>query len=366
MEETRKDKILVVDDIKIDRDILDQMLEEDYEVVQADGGLKALMLLKEQPDAYAAVLLDLVMPKVDGFAVLKVMKEKKWIETTPVIVISAENSTDAETRSFGLGASDFIRKPFDQCLIQHRVKNIVDLFRYKRSLEKKVETQMETMREQYKILQFQAEKIRQSNTRIIDILGTVVEQRNLENSAHIKHVKGFTRILAMEVMKEYPEYRLTEKKVELIASASTLHDIGKIAIPDSILLKPGKLTKDEFEYMKSHASRGGEILQQIKGVWDKEYGTACYEICRHHHERWDGRGYPDALKGEDIPLSAQLVSIADVYDALVSERVYKKAYTMEEAFHMIISGECGVFNPKLLECFRNVRKEFEELAKQHR
>lgn len=361
-----KDKVLVVDDIGINREILSDMLSDDFDIVQAEGGMKALKILKEQHAEFVAVLLDLIMPEVDGFAVLEVMRSQKWIDTTPVIVISGENSKEAETKSLGLGASDFIRKPFDQYLVKRCVKNIADLFSYKRSLEKKVESQTETLRKQYRLLQLQAEKIRESNGKIIDILGTVVEQRNLESGEHIKRVKGFTRILATEVMREYPEYELTEEKVELIASASALHDIGKIAIPDSILLKPGKLTDDEYEYMKSHASRGGEILQQIEGAWDKAYGTLCYEICRHHHERWDGRGYPDALKGEAIPISAQLVSIADVYDALVSERVYKEAYTLEQAFHMIVSGECGVFNPKLLECFRNVRKEYEELAEEYK
>lgn len=357
-----KDKVLVVDDIKINREILADMLEEDYEIEQAENGMKALKILKERHEEFVVVLLDLIMPEVDGFAVLEVMRSQKWLDATPVIVISGEDSKEAEKRSLGLGASDFIRKPFDQYLVKRRVKNTADLFSYKRSLEKKVESQTEKLRKQYRLLQLQTEKIRESNTRIIDILGNVVEQRNLESGEHIKRVKEFTRILAEEVMKEYPEYGLNEEKVELIASASALHDVGKIAIPDSILLKPGKLSDDEYEFMKSHASRGAEIIQNIEGVWDKTYGTICYEICRHHHERWDGRGYPDALKGENIPLSAQLVSIADVYDALVSERVYKEAYSPEQAFHMIVSGECGVFNPKLLECFRNVRKPFETLA----
>lgn len=357
-----KDKILVVDDVQINREILEDMLQEDYEVVQAEGGMKALKILKERHGEFSAVLLDLIMPEVDGFAVLEVMRNQKWVETTPVIVISGEESKEAEIRSLGLGASDFIRKPFDQNLVKRRVKNIVDLFGYRQSLEKKVESQTETLQKQYRLLQLQAEKIRESNAKIIDILGTVVEYRNLESGEHIKRVKGFTKILAEELMKEYPEYGLTEEKVELIASASALHDIGKIAIPDSILLKPGKLTADEYEYMKSHASRGAEILQQIEGVWDGEYGTICYEICRYHHERYDGRGYPDGLKGDEIPISAQIVSIADVYDALVSERVYKGAYSLEQAFHMIVSGECGIFSPKLLECFRNVRKEYERMV----
>ena len=225
-----------------------------------------------------------------------------------------------------------------------------------------MEEQTETLKKQYQLLKIQAARLQKSNTNIIDILGTVVESRNLESGEHVMRVKGYTEILAKEMMKEYPEYGLTDKKIEVIVSASALHDIGKIAIPDNILLKPGKLTQDEYEYMKSHTTRGCEILNNIKDVWDEEYEKASYEICRHHHERYDGRGYPDKLKGDEIPISAQLVSVADVYDALVNERVYKSAYSKEQAFSMIINGECGIFSPKLLECFRNCREQFEELA----
>lgn len=360
-----KEKILVVDDISVNRDMLEEMLKEDYEIEQAEGGMQALRILKDRQDEFVAILLDLMMPEVDGFAVLEVMRQQKWSDSTPVIVISGENSRETEKRSLSLGAADFIRKPFDQYVVRQRVKNIADLFSYRRSLESKVKKQTETLRKQYRILQLQAEKIRERNVKIIDILGTVVECRNLESGEHIKRVKGFTGILAKELMKAYPEYELTEEKIGLIATASALHDIGKIAIPDHILLKPAKLTDDEYDYMKSHAARGAEILQQIEEVWDGEFGKICYDICRHHHERYDGRGYPDALRGDDIPIAAQLVSVADVYDALVSERVYKEAYSPEKAFHMIVSGECGVFSPKLLECFRNVRKDFEKLAAEH-
>ena len=364
-----KEKVLIVDDIEINRDMLEEMLRDEYEVVKADGGMSALRILKERYEEFVIVLLDLIMPEVDGFSVLDVMNKKRWIEKTPVIVITGEDSKEAERKSLSLGASDFVRKPFDFYLVKRRVKNIADLFSYRRSLEKKVEQQTETLkkqtetlRKQNALLQHQAEKIRQSNTKVIDVLGTVVEYRNLESGGHIERIKGFTRILAKELQKEYPEYGLTDEKVEQIVSASALHDIGKIMLPDSILLKQAKLTEDEDAYMKSHASRGAEILQEINGVWDGEYGATCYEICRFHHERYDGRGYPDRLQGEQIPISAQLVSIADTYEELVSERIYKDACSPDESFRRIISGECGVFSPKLLECFRNVKKEYEAFA----
>lgn len=192
----------------------------------------------------------------------------------------------------------------------------------------------------------------------------MVECRNLESGEHVKRVKGFTRILAEQAMKDYPEYGLTPELIDMIFSASALHDVGKIAISDGILLKPGRLTKEEFDIMKTHTIKGCEVLEHIEDVWDETYGRISYEICRSHHERYDGRGYPDGLEGENIPVSAQLVSLADVYDALVSERVYKKAYSLEEAFRMIQAGECGVFSPKLLECFSRAREKFEQLAQE--
>ena len=302
------------------------------------------------------------MPDGDGFAVLEIMKKRNWLEKMPVLIISGENSLETEKKCFSYGISDFIHKPFDNTLVRHRVKNVTELFMYKNQLEQRVEKQTETLRKQYRILQIQAEKLKLNNVRIIDILGTVVEGRDLESGGHIFRVKNYTEALGRQLMEDYPEYGLDEKQMAVIASASALHDIGKIAIPDNILLKPAKLTDAEYEYMKSHTTRGCEILENIEGAWDKDYAKASYDICRHHHERYDGRGYPDGLKGDDIPISAQIVSIADVYDALINERVYKSAYTKEEAFHMIVTGECGIFSPKLLECYRKVRRQFETLA----
>lgn len=357
-----KNKVLIVDDAELNRELLGEMLCDKYSIMQASNGQKAVEILEKSADEIAVVLLDLVMPEMDGFEVMEIMGKNGLIGKIPVLIISGETALEVEKRCFDYGISDFIRKPFDNTLVRKRVDNIVRLFQYQNELEETVEKQTETLRKQYKLLLLQAEKIHKRNESIIDILGTVVEYRNLESGQHIKRVKGFTDLLARELMKEYPEYGLTEKMIETIVTASALHDIGKIAIPDSILLKPGKLTREEFEYMKSHTTRGSEILMNIKDVWEEDYRKVSYEICRHHHEKYDGRGYPDGLAGEDIPVSAQVVSLADVYDALVSERVYKNAYSKDEAFHMIVTGECGVFSPKLLECFRNVRKEFEALA----
>lgn len=353
------EKILIVDDVSTNRMMLADMLEGEYETEEAKDGREAIQILQERHAEFGLVLLDLGMPQFNGFDVMSVMKKQGWLESLPVIVITGEDSQEVEEKSLSLGATDFIRKPFNEAVVRKRVENTATLFSYKRSLESKVAEQTQTLKVQYKQLLQLSNRIRKNNEKIIEVLGMVTEYRDKESGEHILRVKTYTEIIAMEAMKEYPEYQLTEEKVQQIALASVLHDIGKICIPDRILLKPGRLTDDEYEFMKSHASRGAEMLSQISGAWDREFGDICYDICRHHHEKYDGRGYPDGLKGEEIPIAAQLVSIADVYDALVTERIYKEAYTPDQAFHMIVTGECGMFSPKLMECFRNVRSEIE-------
>jgi putative two-component system response regulator len=347
--------------MELNREILEEILQEQYNTISAENGKQAIEMIEKYKTDISVMLLDIVMPELDGYGVLEYMKQNDYIGKIPVLVISGENSIKIEKRCFEMGASDYVRKPFDNALVCNRVRNIADLYGYKNGLEEKVHNQTETLRTQYKLLQKQAKELKEKNENIIDILGTVVECRDMESGEHIQRVKEYTRILAEEMMQDYPEYGLTKHKIEIISSASALHDIGKIAIPDHILLKPGKLTAEEYEYMKSHTTRGCEVLNNIKGAWDEEYGKYSYEICRHHHERYDGRGYPDGLRADEIPISAQLVSIADVYDALVNERVYKDAIPLDKAFQMIMQGECGVFSPKLLEAFRKVRRQFEAL-----
>lgn len=356
------DKILIIDNDKKSHKKIEKAFGKEYELTFAHTGMQALKELETDRSQYAAVLLDYDLPNEEGVAVLQYMQTKEWLTTLPVIAVAGEDAVEDIEQVLSLGAADFVRKPVEPVLLKHRVKNTAELYRYKQVMEKKVQEQTAMLRKQYKVLLMQAEKLQSNNIKIVDILGTVVEYRNLESGAHIQRVKSFTRELAMELARQYPEYELSQKKIEKIVSASALHDLGKITIPDSILLKPGKLTDDEFAYMKSHAARGAEILSQIQDVWDDEYSQVVYDICRYHHERYDGRGYPDHLKGEDIPISAQIVSVADVYDALVSESVYKKAVAPEKAFHMILNGECGLFSPKILVCLRAVRPQFEKIA----
>ena len=357
-----RNKILIVDDMDLNRQLLIQILQSDYNIIEARDGEEAIEIVRKNPFDLSAILLDLIMPGMDGFQVLEKLREEKYLDNIPVLIISGDSTPETETRCFELGISDFIGKPYHKNIVKQRLNNAISYYEYKSKLEEKVHEQTHLVQKQFRLLKKQAERLHHRNEEIIDILGTVVEYRSLESGEHIKRVKGFTKILGEEFSKDYPEYGIDEEKLEIITSASALHDIGKIAIPDNILLKPSRLTDEEFTCMKTHTIRGCEILSDIKDVWDDEYNKTCYEICRYHHERYDGKGYPDGLKGDEIPISAQLVSIADVYDALTNERCYKKAFSTSEAYDMIINNKCGVFSPRLMEVFKKVRGKFEEIV----
>lgn len=345
----QRDTLLIVDDMEVNRAILRSVFERDYNILEAENGEQALMLLEQYYGTIAAMLLDVVMPVKDGYQVLTEMGERGLLSQVPAIVITAEGSAESEVRAFDLGASDIIMKPFEPYVVKRRVQNIVELNRHKLHLEELVEEQ--------------AQSLRESNEVMIDTLSSIIEYRSLESGQHVMRIRMFTKILLEDVARSYQEYDLDERKIGIIASAASMHDIGKIAIPDSILNKPGPLTPGEFEIMKTHAVKGCEILAGLDRMSDTEYLQYAYNICRYHHERWDGRGYPDGLRGENIPVCAQVVGLADCYDALTSDRVYKKAFPQEQAFNMILNGECGAFSPKLLECFKNVREQFDELSR---
>ncbi len=354
-----KSKILIVDDVFINRGILSDILSDEYDMIEAENGEEALEKINKYENELAVVLLDLMMPVKDGFYVLEKLKEQKLLDRLPVLVISGETSIESENRCLDFGVADFIHKPFDETIVRRRVMNIIDLYSYKNTLEDKVTEQTKMLIEQNRELQIQAETLEKYNKTIVDVLGTVVESRNLESGDHVQRVKGYTKILAEQVMKDYPEYRLSDDVINIIVPASALHDVGKIAISDNILLKPGRLTPEEFNEMKLHTIRGCKIIESIKDAWSDEYKKISYEICRFHHEKYDGNGYPDKLSGDDIPIHAQIVSIADVYDALTSKRCYKEQYEKNTAYSMIIEGQCGVFNPKLINCLKKIKKDYE-------
>ena len=347
MEKRNLPQLLVVDDSEMNREILKEILGKEYRILEACDGNEALEMLEQYGTEISLVLLDIIMPKMDGFEVLAYMNRDKWIEDIPVIMISSEGSESYIRRAYELGASDYISRPFDTKVVYQRVINMIKLYAKQRRLIHLVTDQI-----------YEKEK---NNRMMTGILSQIVEFRNGESGLHVLHINILTQLLLEKLMRKSENYNLSWSQQYMIATASALHDIGKIGIDEKILNKSGKLTKEEFEIMKQHTLIGAQMLDSLEMYHDEEMMKYAYEICRWHHERYDGKGYPDGLKGEEIPISAQVVSLADVYDALVSDRVYKKAYSHEKAMEMILNGECGVFNPILLECLveiqDKVRKE---------
>jgi putative two-component system response regulator len=345
----KRNTLLIVDDIEINREMLMYIFKEQYDILEAADGERAIELIEKYQDEIALIFLDLIMPKKSGLEVMEFMVEKKLMNELPVIMITGEATADSDAKAYEYGAADIIYKPFDARVVMRRSQNIIELYENRRNIEQQ-------LAERTKELTESNEKLKNNSEFLINALSSVIEFRSLESGEHIRRVKYYTGILLKNLMELYPEYNLSDEDMELIVNASALHDLGKIAIPDSILLKPGKLTKSEFEEMKKHTIRGCEILENFKQDNNDLY-RYCYDICRYHHERYDGRGYPDHLVGEDIPIWAQVVSIVDVYDALVSKRVYKDPYAFAEAEMMIVEGECGVFSPKILECFHAAKPQ---------
>ena len=299
-----RDTILIVDDQSSNRDALTEILKNDYKTVEAVNGIEALSVLSKSRENIAAMLLDLVMPKMNGQEVLAKMSEAKLMDDFPVMVCSGEGNLDVVEKCFAYGISDFIRKPYENDMVLQRVKKLDSLYQSRRESNDKLKKFAKVLQNQNKILEQQAKMQKNDNINLMDSLGTIVEYRNTENHQHIKRVKAFTKVLASHMMKEFPEYKLTEEQIGQITAASALHDIGKIMIPDNILFKPGKYTSEEFDYMKSHTIRGYDIIAQIADNWDKELMEFCKQIARSHHEKFDGRGYPENLKGDKIPIAA--------------------------------------------------------------
>jgi putative two-component system response regulator len=349
---SEKLKLLVVDDVEINRMILSELFSGEFEVLEASNGLEALEIINSDASDLSIVLLDLLMPIMDGFGVLKDMNRSGRIKSIPVILVTSEDDDNMSLESYGLGVSDVMHKPFNAAIVTQRVKNVIELYAYKNHLEDKLVEQKEALIEQ-------EGRIKQMNFSLIDTLSATVEFRNVESGKHIKRTRLLLKLI-MENIRD--QYYFTDEQLELISSAAALHDVGKIAIPDAVLMKPGKLTTDEFDIMKTHTTKGAEILQALDLLQDKEYFQYCYDITRYHHERWDGRGYPDGLTGDNIPIWAQAAALVDVYDALTSKRVYKGAYTHEKAVDMILNGECGNFNPLLMVTLRRISPQLKQMA----
>lgn len=344
-----KQKILIADDSEMNRMLLAEMLNEEFEIVEAENGQECLKKLQKYGKEISVVLLDIMMPVMDGFEVLTYMNKSRWIEDIPVIMISSEESVTYIRRAFEFGASDYIKRPFDGKVVYQRVFNTIKLYAKQRRL--------------ISIVSDQIHEKEKSNQMMVQLLSQIVEFRNGESGQHVLHIQTLTELLLDRLVQKTDKYELSSDECYLISTASAVHDIGKIAIDEKILNKPGKLTKEEFEIMKKHTLIGAEMIGKMEQFKEEPLMQTAYEICRWHHERYDGRGYPDGLKGDEIPISAQVVSLADVYDALVGERVYKKAYSHEKAIQMILNGECGAFNPILLECLLDIQDRIKRKVK---
>ena len=338
-----KPQILLVDDSEMNRLILAEILQGDYRILEAKDGRECMDALQAEAGNLALVLLDINMPVMDGFEVLKAMNANHTIEDIPVIMISSDDSDAAIRRSYELGASDYVNRPFDARIVYRRVTNTIKLYAKQRRLVQMVSEQI---------------RARENNTdMLVGVLSHIVEFRNGESGAHVRHIRIITELLLHRLLEFSSRYSITAEQQDMIPLASALHDIGKIGIDEKILNKPGRLTPEEFEVMKTHSMLGAQMLHDLDNFAEQPLLQTAYEIARWHHERWDGRGYPDGLKGDEIPISAQLVSLADVYDALTSERCYKKAFSHEKAVQMILNGECGAFNPLLLQCLTDVQTD---------
>ena len=343
----KRQKILIVDDSKLNRDILKEILGDAYNYLEAENGNQAIQRIGENI-GIDLMLLDINMPQMNGFEVLKIMKRSQCIAETPVIMISSEDAVDTMRKAYELGITDYITRPFDSVIVKKRVQNTLGLYMNQKHLINVVYDQVYEKEE--------------NNNIMIRIMSNILGSRNSESREHILHIKTATEMMLRQLVKVTDAYPLTEADIALITTASFLHDIGKIRIPEEILNKPGRLTDEEFQIMKTHSELGAAIIKDMDFPQDHPLVHTAWEICRWHHERWDGKGYPDGLKGEEIPISAQVVSIVDVYDALTSERCYKKAFDHDTAIQMILDGQCGQFNPLLLKCLKELSFQLSKMS----
>jgi len=356
---SEKNIILIVDDIDINRIILREILQNDYEILEAENGTDALNILfasdgKPNEVLPTAILLDIMMPGIDGFEVLEKIKSNEATEKIPVLFITATDSEESESKGLMAGAADYITKPFNQDVVRARIDSHINLARYSHNLEQLVANKTAEVTKTYEST--------------LEVLATIIEYRNLESGTHIRRTTLLTEVLIKQMLKDEKfKAELEKHNISSIIKASALHDIGKIAIPDGILLKPGKLTSDEFNMIKTHTTVGSRIIDSISdNLPDNDhYLKYANEICHYHHERWDGTGYPTGLAGEKIPLAARILSVVDVYDALVSPRCYKDPFSHEISLDIIMDGKGTQFDPHIIDLIPKLSEAFREIEEEH-
>ena len=363
MEANTKKVIGIIGNAGENRGTFEQIFGAQYEVAEEANVFEAIKKVVTSRDRLAAIVIDVAEPQKSAYAIMDAMNKQGLMQHIPVFVmITKETGAEIELTCYRKGASAVIRKPYGPLVIKERLSHWIELYRSKHELELQVKAQSAEMQKQIRLMQEQEGSLHNVDERMLDKIATIIEFRNLESKYHIERIRGFSRVLATTVMQNYPEYGITQHKIDVLANACAIHDVGKITISDTILLKPGRLTDEEFELMQSHTTRGCDIVRMLVDMQDKEYYDMCMDIVRHHHEKYDGRGYPDGLRGEENTIYAQIVALADVYDALVSERIYKSAFSPEKAHEMIKNGECGLFSVKLLNCFDIAKGELEKIV----
>ena len=348
-----KKKVIVIDDVELNRVILKEAFKNDFEVLEAENGALGLQKIKENQDDVSAVFLDIIMPEMDGFAVLQELNISSLIQKIPVFLITTDATSAVIERAYDYGAVDVIPKPFNLMIIKRRVQNMIEYFEAKRQSDSDV-VQID------QLLAMQREDLNQAVGALIGQICESIESRSVGESEHVNRVRKMTRALTKEFALQHPEFGLKDDIIDSIANASVLHDVGKIFVREEILAKAGNLPPEEMAEIQVAPTYGAKLLNRVQGIPEPFY-TFAKEICRSHMERWDGKGYPDGLKENQIPISAQLAGLAEAYDVLISTRVYKQAYSHEKAVQMILDGECGTFNPDLIECLKKAAAEFEKI-----
>lgn len=364
-----RNKILIADANEVNMEILAEMFSDNYEVLECTDEEETLKTFFAERNNLCGAIIDAGLSPKGGIKIVEEISSNDWFENIPTMILSEDSSLKTEKASYKAGAIDFGRKPFDSLMIKNKMFKYIELFGMKEEIAElraqlgaskagAPESAAKEPEPQNNVFYDEGEYAEYYRN-MLELLGTLVEFRNPENQDHNRRMKGLSLIMARTMAELYPETGLTEKKIMDVVLACCVHDIGKVAIPDSVILKPGRLTDEEYEYMKSHTLRGLEILDHVNKLWDDDFDVTARQAIRSHHEKYDGGGYPDGLKGDDIPIAAQIISLVDAYDALVNDRVYKKAYPKDIAFNMIMNGDCGLFPPKLLECFKTSREQLE-------
>lgn len=348
-----RDIILIIEDEEVNRAILGQMFEKEYRIAESTNGLEGIQYMEQHQDEIVMVLLDIRMPVMDGYQVMEHMKEKGYMQQIPVILITSDDAGDAMERGYALGATDVVKKPFKASIAIQRVHNVIELYHHKNHLEELVMLQTAELNRQNDIL-------KNHNRAMLELLRDIITFRNMESEQHIRYVEGYTRILAKQYAVLYPRSRMTEKKIEYIVQAAGMHDLGKITMPDLLIKRQGRLLAEEIEYLKEHTVKGSHIIKVMSEFQNGDLYRICYNVCRYHHEKYDGTGYPEGIKGEKIPMEAQIVALADMYDALVNVTANKESFSKEQAVRMLLDGECGELSPRMKECLWAARTELEE------